>query len=49
MILDLSLIEHSQVQYSSRPIGCLKERLNYHWLFLKTYIEIQNMLCPTWI
>jgi hypothetical protein len=36
MTLDLSLIEHSQVQYASPPIGCFKELLNYHWLLLKT-------------
>jgi hypothetical protein len=28
--LDLSLIEHPQVQNASPPIGCLKELLNCH-------------------
>jgi hypothetical protein len=49
MTLDLSLIEHPQVQNTSPSIGCLKEFLNYHWLLLKTYAEIENMLCPNWI
>jgi hypothetical protein len=49
MTLDLSLIEHHQVQFASPSIGCLKELLNCHWLLLKTCIEIENMLCPTWV
>jgi hypothetical protein len=49
MTLDLSLIEHPQLQNASPPIGCLKELLNYHWLLLKICAETQNMLCPTWV
>jgi hypothetical protein len=49
MTLDLSLIEHPQVQNASPPIGYFKELLNCHWLFLKICVEIENMLCPTWI
>ena len=49
MTLDLSLIKHHQVQFASPPIGYLKEFLNYHWLLLETCIEIENMLCPTWV
>jgi hypothetical protein len=45
MTLDLSLIEHPQVQNASTLIGCLKELLNCHWLLLKTCIEIENLLC----
>jgi hypothetical protein len=49
MTLDLSLIEHPQVQNASLPIGCLKELPKCHWLLLKTCVEIENMLCPTWV
>jgi hypothetical protein len=49
MILDLFLIEHPQVQNASPPIGCLKELLNYHWLLLKTCVEIENMFSPIWV
>jgi hypothetical protein len=49
MTLDLSLIEHLQVQNASPPIDCLKEFLNYHWLLSKTCVKIENMLCPTWV
>jgi hypothetical protein len=48
MTLDLFLFEHPQVQHASTPIGYLKELLNCHWLLLKTYVGIANMLCPTW-
>jgi hypothetical protein len=48
MTLDLFLFEHPQVQHASTPIGYLKEFLNCHWLLLKTYVKIANMLCPTW-
>jgi hypothetical protein len=47
MTLDLSLIEHPQVQNASLLIGCLKKLLNCHWLLLKTCAEIENILCPT--
>jgi hypothetical protein len=49
MTLDLSLIEHPQVQNASPPIGYFKELLNYHWLLLKTCAKIENMMSPTWI
>jgi hypothetical protein len=49
MTLDLSLIEHLQVQNASHPIGCLQKLLNCHWLLLKTCVEIENMMCPTWV
>jgi hypothetical protein len=49
MILDLSLIEHRQVQNAPPPIGCLKVLLNYHWLLLKPCVENENKLCLTWI
>jgi hypothetical protein len=45
MTLDLSFIEHPQVQNASPSIGYLKELLNCHLLLLKTYVEIENMLC----
>jgi hypothetical protein len=48
MTLDLSLIEHPQVQNAPPPIGCLKVLLNCHWLFLKPFVGIENMLCLTW-
>jgi hypothetical protein len=48
MTLDLFLNEHPQIQDVSTPIGCLKELLNYHWLLLKTCVEIANRLCSTW-
>ena len=44
MILDLFSFDHPQVQHASTPIGCLKELLNYHWLLLKTSVEIANIL-----
>jgi hypothetical protein len=43
MTLDLSLIEHPQVQNAPPPIGCLKVRLNCHWLLLNPCIGIENM------
>jgi hypothetical protein len=46
--MTLDLFEHPQVQHASTPIGCLKELLNYHWLLLKTYVKIANMLCSSW-
>jgi hypothetical protein len=49
MTLDLSLIEHPQVQNASPPIGCSKELLNCHWLLLKTCVETENMFYLTWI
>ena len=48
MALDLFLFEHPQIQHASTPIGYFKELLNWHWLLLKTCVEIANMLCPTW-
>jgi hypothetical protein len=49
MTLDLSLIEHPQVQNAPPPIGCLKVLLNYHWLLLKPYVGIKNMFCLSWV
>jgi hypothetical protein len=49
MTLDLSLIEHPQVQNAPLPIGSLKVLLNYHWLLLKPCIGIGNIFCLTWV
>jgi hypothetical protein len=49
MTLDLSLIEHPQVQNAPPPIGCLKVLLNCHWLLLKPCVGIENMFCLTWV
>jgi hypothetical protein len=49
MTIDLSLIEHPQVQNASPPIGCSQELLNCHWLLLKTCVETENMFYLTWI
>jgi hypothetical protein len=42
-------LNNPQVQNVSPPINCPKELLNCHWLLLKTCVEIENMLCPTWV
>jgi hypothetical protein len=42
MTLDLSLIEHPQVQNASLPIGCLKELLNYHYRSLMAGLSLNN-------
>jgi hypothetical protein len=49
MTLDLSLIEHPQVQNAPPPIGCLKVLLNCHWLLLKPCVGIENMFYLTWV
>jgi hypothetical protein len=49
MTLDLSLIEHPQVQNSPPPIGYLKVLLNCHWLVLKPCVGIENKFCLTWV
>jgi hypothetical protein len=42
MTLDLSLIEHPQVQNAPPPIGCLKLLLNCHWLLLNLVLELKT-------
>jgi hypothetical protein len=42
MTLDLSLIEHLQVQNASPPIGCLIELFYYHWLLLKVVLQLKT-------
>jgi hypothetical protein len=42
MTLDLSLIEHPQVQNAPPPIGYLKVILNCHWLLLKPSVGIET-------
>jgi hypothetical protein len=49
MTLDMSLVEHPQVQNAPPPIGCVKVLFNYHWLLLKHCVGIENMFCLTWV